>query len=370
MSQPMSFIQNTNYLARNIHLLERGEELLTPVAVRALSQALDAPLDEIVEDIKKGVSDRGKRKLDISTAGNYTRDSSSVEYSAISITGSDPAFVVRHEFVPSHKPRDILNAVREAIEAYNVVAEAQEITLITDYDTKLILSTCEEGGHGWLVRITDAAGDDSLLSWTLLTNVELHVAEGSLTNAVEPSTDHFWHKTSSSFLLSTSAVELLSQAVRRTTQQAHEALMSAQASAQSAAESEVSRQASETAQAASEIAQGLSEQARDAAIIAQGEAENAASASALSAQASSDSADTATTKAGEASDSETEASRQAGLAADSESAAEQAATIATTKADEASQSAQAAAQSAGDAHTLLGDVGDINSILNAINGEP
>ncbi len=68
----------------------------------------------------------------------------------------------------------------------------------------------------------------------------------------------------------------------------------------------------------------------------------------------------ATTKAGEA-------SSQAGLAADSQSAAEQAATIATTKAGEADISAQAAALALSNIDALIGD---IESALIIINGEP
>ncbi len=79
-------------------------------------------------------------------------------------------------------------------------------------------------------------------------------------------------------------------------------------------------------------------------------------------------------KADDASSSAATAASQAGIASGSAVSAGQFANTAAAKASESDLSAQAAAQSAVDAHTLLDDVviqlGDIDSILNAINGEP
>lgn len=113
-------------------------------------------------------------------------------------------------------------------------------------------------------------------------------------------------------------------------------------------------EAAQQAGLAGEYATIATEQAGIAASIA-GESAQSAQAAGQYAVTATEQAGIAATKAGEASSSASDAASQAGLAADSEAAAEQAATIATTKADEASQSAQAAAQSATQAEETLDD---------------
>lgn len=112
---------------------------------------------------------------------------------------------------------------------------------------------------------------------------------------------------------------------------------------------------------------GLAGDSAGIAAIRAGESAQSAQAAGQYATTTTEQAGIAATKADEASQSASDAASSAGLAADSESAAEQAATIATTKADEASQSAQAAAQILSNIDALIGD---IESALIIINGEP
>ena len=81
----MSLIQNINYLARNLSTLEEAKGLLTPKAIKAMEAALGLPLQAVVEDLKKGTTPDGKRKLDIDVRVNSLGDPSSVLYSAVTI---------------------------------------------------------------------------------------------------------------------------------------------------------------------------------------------------------------------------------------------------------------------------------------------
>ena len=193
----MSLIQNINYLARNLSTLEEAKGLLTPKAIKAMEAALGLPLQAVVEDLKKGTTPDGKRKLDIDVHVNSLGDPSSVLYSAVTITGSVNRQALRVEFEkPTFHLDEILEEILAAIEAYNVLVVSKELSQITNIAAEIQQSesVC---GSSWILRITDK---DPQAGETVLSSVQLHTVTSS-TYAAEPDPVYNWYKSSSALLL-------------------------------------------------------------------------------------------------------------------------------------------------------------------------
>ena len=199
----MSLIQNINYLARNLSTLEEAKGLLTPKAIKAMEAALGLPLQAVVEDLKKGTTPDGKRKLDIDVRVNSLGDPSSVHYSAVTVTGSVNSQALRVEFEkPVFRLEDILEEILAAIEAYNVQAATKELSKIINIAAEIQQSetVC---GASWILRITDK---DPQAGETVLSSVQLHTVSSS-TYAVESDPMYNWYKSSSALLLLTTIEE-------------------------------------------------------------------------------------------------------------------------------------------------------------------
>lgn len=293
----LGFIQNINYLARNVHLIEQGKELLTPEAVQALTTAVDLPFEVINEDIKKGLTKDGKRKIDISTLDNTNSVLSAVHYDRVEVVG--PAAFGSHTVTvsPAWKAADILLAVRTAIAEFDSAYVLAGYESIGAVETDLVIS--EDGT--WVVRVAAAAEESNGLR--PLKEIILYVSEDTLPNAPEAFVVYDWYKTSSSILLLGQSLNEIGNALLAAEKAARDSESSAISSANSADASELSAVSSEDSAIASELS-------RLAAELAQSYAEQEAAAALASADASAVSAGEAATSA-----AESEVSNQSALAA-------------------------------------------------------
>lgn len=214
--QQPSFTQNINYLARNIHLLERGRELLTPSAVHALESLIKMPLEDIAADVKKGVTDKGKRKLDIQPSLNSKRDESWVLYDGITIYGADDKISHRIAFTPVFRAQDIAHQLHAAIQNYNTQVNSAEFE-IKHLDIDLVTPDQPDMGYHWLLRLTDADTE-----YTTLGAVVLHVTSDSLMYAKEKDVHYSWFKSTSAILQMASTEALVMRALAITLRVAEE----------------------------------------------------------------------------------------------------------------------------------------------------
>lgn len=217
--QQPSFTQNINYLARNIHLLERGRELLTPSAVRALETAIKLPLDDIVLDVKKGVTEYGRRKIDVQPNLNSKRDSSWVTYSGITIFGTSRDEGYRINFAPIFRPQDIAHQINLAIENFNTQVNDPE-RVINNLESQLVILDKPDDGHQWLLRYTDTTTTDTSTGYTSLSRITLHVTPETVQYAHEPNVEYFWYKTTSSILTLANSLDIIISAVIRAAESA------------------------------------------------------------------------------------------------------------------------------------------------------
>lgn len=166
-----SFIQNVNYLAQNTHLLQLSGGLLTPETVKALKVATGLPFSEIIKDISKGVTPEGRRKIDIGFAEVQDQGSDYAHYTSITITGSLDNFSYTHEVgsVGVHELYDVQEAIKDAIDAYNVAASAEGLYPIENYVVEVHYpeNPCKRP----VIRIRD---DDPEADHAFLSSITLH----------------------------------------------------------------------------------------------------------------------------------------------------------------------------------------------------
>lgn len=241
-----SFIQNINYLAQNLNSLEKSRELLTPAAIRAMESALALPFGEIVEDLKKGVSSAGKRKLDIETSDNGTGDLESVLYDKITVESVDGLRKLTHSFAPTSRADELLTGLKEAIRKFN--ESAPENAAVVDEEIELLLQRSNLNIPLWLIRVTDLGAEHTRLS-----RVILHVSEGSSEFAKKPELEFTWSKSTSSILLLGASQDFIAAGVNRA-EDAQNAAEVAELNAKSSEESaELSATNAENSAVASEL---------------------------------------------------------------------------------------------------------------------
>lgn len=216
------------------------------------------PFGEIVEDLKKGVSSAGKRKLDIETSGNGIGNHESVLYDKITVESVNGLHTLTHSFAPTSRADELLTGLKEAIREFN--KNVPEVGAVEDAEIELILQRSNLNIPLWLVRVTDLGAEHTRLS-----RVILHVSEGSSVFAKKPVLEFTWSNSTSSILLLGASQDFIAAGVNR----------------------------SEYAQNAAEVAELNAKSLEESAEISAANAENSAIASELSNTESASSADRA-----------------------------------------------------------------------------
>lgn len=231
------------------------------------------PFGEIVEDLKKGVSSAGKRKLDIETSGNGTGNHESVLYDKITVESVGGVHKLTHSFAPTSRADELLTGLKEAIREFN--ESVPENGVVEDAKIELILQRSDLNIPLWLIRVTDLGAE-----LTRLSRVILHVSEGSSEFAKKPDLEFTWSKSTSSILLLGASQDFIATGISRT----KDAQNAAEAAELSAANAELSNTESASfaeearvsaATAKSEVAEGIISGVEDVTEYATEQAERA-----------------------------------------------------------------------------------------------
>lgn len=293
-SDKKSFIANVNALARELKLLERIDDTLKGNVLAILREVANENFQPLYDDIAKGVTVEGKRKLDIETGLNTRREMRHVTYNAITIQGRNGE--LQHKYTmkrPTYKIHEIYHEIEKAIEYFNSKVKAhndaqtaagknsfQSEIRHLDFD----LTDDGKSQFPYLVSITDAKND--IDARTVLSKVILHVDERTLCDAREESPEFYWYKTTSAILSLHDALEIIMHAVRDAQDAADRAKDSAQEAADSAKDSkdqadrsekeaDRSREQADRAEKEAEKAKESEEKAKESENTAKEHADNA-----------------------------------------------------------------------------------------------
>lgn len=193
-----SLLSNVNAIAEQLALLQRVDKYLTPDNIKVMKNVVNANLHLIVEDIRKGVTERGARKLDIHLQGNSTRAIDYVLYDAMVLTLTDGSKTTV-TFEPTYDISKIHLAFMEYIKANpdTFIHTLAEVSTDTEYYT-----------YPHLLRIIDT----DILEFSNIEYVNMRVSSGQA-YAVDVFPDFNWFKTTSSLLLLSQSLDFIIKAV-------------------------------------------------------------------------------------------------------------------------------------------------------------
>lgn len=197
-----SLISNINSIAKNMALLQRVDDYLVPESIKAMRDVVNANLYAIVEDIKKGVTERGARKLDIHLQPNSMRAIDYVLYDQMDLTFTDGS-KANIMFEPTYD----IGVIHQHLLVYIEKNPNKIVNTITTINTDSTYYT-----YPHQLRIIDTG----ILEFSNIEFVNLRVAKGE-EYAHDKYPEYNWFKTTSSLLLLGQSLDFIIKSVEEIT---------------------------------------------------------------------------------------------------------------------------------------------------------
>lgn len=203
-NSPLPFTAAVNSVARNIKLLRRVAPMLTAHNLLVLKVANETDYAPMMFDLRKGISSKGQRKLDIELGLNTRLAIDYVEYDGLTVLLSDGK-----ELKAKFDPTSDAGNIRHELE--KLVADPEDEDAVGIKNTYIESITTEKplSHYPYIIRITD----ESIKKPSNVVEITLHVTKDTHCDSVEHNPIYTWFKTTSSILLLGQSMDIIINAM-------------------------------------------------------------------------------------------------------------------------------------------------------------
>lgn len=203
-NSPLPFTAAVNSVARNIKLLRRVAPMLTAHNLLVLKVANETDYAPMMLDLRKGISSKGQRKLDIELGLNTRLAIDYVEYDGLTVLLSDGK-----ELKAKFDPTSDAGNIRHELEKLVADPEVEDAVGIKNTYIESVTTEKPLSHYPYIIRVTD----ESIKKPSNVVEITLHVTEDTHCDSVEHNPIYTWFKTTSSILLLGQSMDIIINAM-------------------------------------------------------------------------------------------------------------------------------------------------------------